>query len=41
MRLTGPSARPALGAHSMFAFAHAFNGDVSKWDVSNVTNMDQ
>ena len=39
MRLTGPSARSALGARSMFFAATAFNGDVSKWNVSNVTNM--
>ena len=39
-RLTRPF--DALGsrrARSMFYDATAFKGDVSKWDVSNVTNM--
>ena len=25
--------------HNMFSNAHAFNGDLSRWDTSNVTTM--
>ena len=34
VRTLGP-----LGARSMFQSATVFNGDVSKWDVSNVMSM--
>jgi surface protein len=37
--LTHTRARLALGARSMFLHASAFNCDLGRWNVSNVTDM--
>ena len=33
--------RSALGARSMFYYAAAFSCDLGRWDVSNVTTMEE